>query len=49
MNSEMRSRWMAAALLQIEKRMRKVNNYEKLQLLRTALKTELKIKQKKAA
>ena len=49
MNSEMRSRWMAAALLQIEKRMRKVDNYEKLQLLRTALKTELKIKQKKAA
>lgn len=49
MNSEMRSRWMAVALLQIEKRMRKVNNYEKLHLLRLALKTELKIKQKKAA
>ncbi|OQY73684.1 MAG: hypothetical protein B6D44_06655, partial [Ignavibacteriales bacterium UTCHB2] len=49
MNSEMRSRWMAVALLQIEKRMRKVNNYEKLHLLRTSLKTELKIKQKKAA
>jgi len=49
MNSEMRSRWMAVALLQIEKRMRKANNYEKLHLLRTSLKTELKIKQKKAA
>lgn len=49
MNSEMRSRWMAVALLQIEKRMRKVNNYEKLHLLRLALKTELKIKQKKVA
>jgi transposase-like protein len=49
MNSDMRSRWMAVALLQIERRMRKVNNYEKLHLLRTALKTELKIKQKKAA
>jgi len=49
MNSDMRSRWMATALLQIEKRMRKVNNYEKLHLLRTALKTELKIKQQKVA
>jgi putative transposase len=49
MNSDMRSRWMATALLQIERRMRKVNNYEKLHLLRTALKTELKIKQQKVA
>lgn len=49
MNSGMRSRWMATALLQIEKRMRKVNNYEKLYLLRTAIKTELKIKQKNVA
>jgi putative transposase len=49
MNSDMRSRRMAVALFQIERRMRKVNNYEKLHLLRTALKTELKIKQKKAA
>lgn len=49
MNSDMRSRWMATALLQIERRMRKVNNHKKLDLLRTALKTELKIKQQKAA
>ena len=49
MNSDMRSRWMAVALLQIERRMKKVNNYEKLHLLRTALKTELKIKQQEAA
>lgn len=49
MNSDMRSRWMAVALLQIERRMKKVNNYQKLHLLRTALKTELKIKQKKVA
>ena len=49
MNSDMRSRWMATALLQIERRMRKVNNYEKLHLLRTALKSELKIKKQKAA
>jgi transposase-like protein len=48
-NSDMRSRWMATALLQIQRRMRKVNNYEKLPLLRTALKTELKIKQRKVA
>jgi hypothetical protein len=45
----MRSRWMAVALLQIERRMNKVNNYEKLHLLRTALKTELKIKEQEAA
>lgn len=49
MNSDMRSRWMAVALLQIERRMKKVNNYQKLHLLRTALKTELKIKQLKVA
>lgn len=49
MNSDMRSRWMAVALLQIERRMRKVNNYEKLHLLRTALRTELKIKQNNVA
>jgi hypothetical protein len=49
MNSDMRSRWMATALLQTLKRMRKVNNHKKLHLLRMALKTELKIKQKKAA
>jgi hypothetical protein len=28
--------------------MKKVNNFEKLHLLRTALKTELKVKQKRA-
>ena len=49
MNPDMRSRWMATALLQIQRRMRKVNNYEKLHLLRTALKSELKIKQQKVA
>ncbi len=49
MNSDMRSRWMATSLLYIEKRMRRVNNYENLHLLRTALKTELKIEQQKVA
>jgi putative transposase len=49
MNPDMRSRWMATALLQIHRRMRKVNNYENLSLLRAALKTELKIKQQRVA
>lgn len=49
MSPDMRSRWMAVSLFQIELRMRKVNNYKKLHLLRAALKTELKIKQKKVA
>ncbi len=37
---EMRARWVATALFQIEKRMRKINNYKNLNLLRTALKIE---------
>ncbi|MBU0558506.1 MAG: transposase [Bacteroidetes bacterium] len=44
-SSEMRARWVAASLLQIEKRMRKINNYQKLNLLRTAIKSELKLEQ----
>ncbi len=40
---------MAISLLQIEKRMRRVNDYENLYLLREALRTELKIKQKRVA
>ncbi|MFO7447798.1 MAG: transposase [Ignavibacteriaceae bacterium] len=42
-SSEMRARWVAVSLLQIEKRMRKINNYQKLDLLRTAIKNELKL------
>jgi len=49
MNSDMRCRWVATSLLQIEKKMRRVNNYEKLHLLRKALKAELKIDQQKVA
>jgi len=45
MISDMLSRLMAVALLQLERKMRKVNNYEKLHLIRT----KLKIKQKKVA
>ena len=48
-NAEMKSRWVAVALVEIEGKMRRVNNYEKLHLLRTALKSELKLKQQKAA
>jgi putative transposase len=48
-NPEMKSRWIVTALIEIEGRMRRVNNYKKLHLLRTALKTELKLKQTKAA
>ena len=48
-NAEMKSRWVAVALVEIEGKMRRVNNYEKLHLLRAALKSELKLKQQKAA
>lgn len=48
-NSEMKSRWVAVALLEIEKKMRRINRYEKLHLLRTALRAELKLGQQKVA
>lgn len=48
-SSEMRSRWVATSLLQIEKRMRRINNYEKLNLLRVAIKNKLELKQSKVA
>jgi len=48
-SSKMRARWMAASLMQIEVRMRRINNYEKLNLLRTAIKSELKLEQEKIA
>lgn len=48
-NSEMKSRWVAVALLEIENKMRRINNYHKLHLLRTAIKSELYIKQQKVA
>ena len=40
---DMRARWVAVSLMQIENRMRRINNYDKLYLLRKALKTELKL------
>jgi len=41
----MRARWVAAALIEIEKKMRRINRYDKLHLLRTALRAELKFEQ----
>jgi putative transposase len=48
-NPDMKSRWIVTSLIEIEGRMRRVNNYRKLHLLRTALKSELKLKQRKVA
>ena len=48
-NSDMRARWVAVALIEIEKKMRRINRYEKLHLLRTALRVELKLGQQKVA
>ena len=45
----MKARWVATALLEIENKMRRINNYEKLNLLRAAIKSELKLKQQKVA
>jgi len=46
---DMLARWVSLAMLEIEPRMRKINNYKKLHLLRKALKTELKLEEKKVA
>ena len=48
-NSDMRSRWVAVALIEIEKKMRRIQGYDKLHLLRAALKTELKLEKQKVA
>ena len=48
-NSEMKSRWVAVAILEIEKKMRRVNHFDKLHLLRVALKSELKLNQQNVA
>jgi hypothetical protein len=42
-NSSQRQRWMAAALLDIEPRLRRVRGHRSLQKLRDALKRELKV------
>jgi transposase-like protein len=48
-NPDMKSRWLAIALIEIERKMKRVNNYKKLYLLREAIQSELKLKQRKAA
>ena len=48
-SSDMRARWVATSLLQIEKRMNRISSYEKLNLLRTAIKSELNLEQTKVA
>jgi len=48
-SSDMRARWVAASLFQIEKRMNRISSYEKLNLLRTAIKAELNLEQTKVA
>jgi len=48
-NPDMKARWLATSLTEIEHNMRRVNNYEKLYLLRAAIKSELKLKQQKVA
>jgi transposase-like protein len=45
---DMKARWIASALVDIENRMRRINNYQNLHLLSTALKSTLNIEQKKA-
>ncbi len=47
--SSQRYRWVASALLDIEHRMRKVNNYSKLSVMRGKIKQELKIENKEVA
>lgn len=49
MNSDQRQRWVAMSLLDIEPRMRRVDGFDKLPLLRAALKDYRKKKRHKAA
>ena len=46
---DMLARWVAMGMIEIESRMRKISNYQKLYLLRKALKSELKLKDRKVA
>jgi len=47
--SSQRYRWVASALLDIEHRMRKVNNYSKLSVMREKIRLELAIEKKEVA
>jgi putative transposase len=48
-NADMKARWIAVSLLEVEQKMRRVNGFEKLPLLRMAIASELKLKQKRRA
>ncbi len=48
-SSNMRGRWIAASLVQIEKRLNRIIGHEKLDLLRIAIKDELKLEQNRVA
>lgn len=48
-SSNMRGRWIAVSLLQIEKRLNRIVGHDKLNLLRIAIKDELKLEQNRVA
>ncbi len=48
-SSNMRGRWIAVSLMQIEKRLNRIIGHDKLNLLRIAIKDELKLEQKRVA
>jgi transposase-like protein len=48
-SSNMRGRWIAVSLMQIEKRLNRIVGHDKLKLLRIAIKNELKIEQIRVA
>jgi transposase-like protein len=48
-SSNMRGRWIAVSLMQIEKRLNRIVGHDKLNLLRIAIKDELKLEQKRVA
>ena len=48
-SSNMRGRWIAVSLMQIEKRLNRIVGHDKLNLLRIAIKDELKLEQNRVA
>ena len=48
-SSNMRGRWIAVSLMQIEKRLNRIIGHDKLNLLRIAIKDELKLQQNRVA
>jgi translation initiation factor IF-1 len=48
-SSNMRGRWIAVSLMQIEKRLNRIVGHDKLNLLRIAIKDELKLEQIRVA